>query len=123
MSDIFDGFDGFEFDLDTDLGIDLDMNGIPDVHEGSFLSTDGDAVPDVIDGHIDRDLDTVPDQDDAVVDADGNFVDDGTWVDADGDFSNDWEDPFVDSNSDGLSDHAVLREQLRIAHFNPFYSR
>lgn len=116
MSDFFSDFlDGVEPDL-----IDLNLNDIPDVHEMEFISTGG-VVPDAVDGALDLDADGVPDHEDGHRPLDGGPFDSGTYVDIGGDGIDDFADPFIELNGDGLPLEPVLRHQVQIEHFNPFF--
>lgn len=112
MSDFFDF-------LDSPLDIDLDLNGIPDIHEAAFVNAHGGVVPDSINPMIDMDGDGIPDQVDGHIDLDGDGLDYRTSVDSGGDGINDWNDPYSPLPGVGLTPELQHFEQIR--HFNPHH--
>jgi hypothetical protein len=116
MNDIFDYMDIPDYDLD------IDGNGIPDVHEPTFVQhPDGTpGIPGVIDGNIDKDGDGIPDQHDGHIDLDGNGLDYRTYVDSGGDGQNDWIDPYSSLPGQGLDPE--LAAKLAIEAANPFFT-
>lgn len=104
--------------MDIDRFVDIDANGLPDVHEASFIRTYGDTVPDAINPAIDMDGNGVPDHAEQHVDLDGNGIDYRDYVDSGGDGLNDWDDPFSPHPGTGLSPE--LKHYLAVQLSNPF---